>query len=73
MNCVDGEDSEFMVLTEGHVGSRALGLAVLNHLIVAASWIYLEHAHNIHTTTGMQMIGQHIRLSFRNHEGLLGK
>jgi len=36
-----------MVLTEGHVGPRALVLAVLNNLIVAASWIYLELAHDI--------------------------
>lgn len=36
-----------MVLTEGHVGPRALVLAVLNHLSVAASWVYLEHAHDI--------------------------
>jgi len=36
-----------MVLTEGHVGPRTLVLAVLNHLIVAASWIYLEHARDV--------------------------
>lgn len=44
---VDGEDTELMVLTEGHVGLRALVLAVLNLLIVTASWVYFEHAHNI--------------------------
>ena len=36
-----------MVLTEDHVGLRALVLAVLNFLIVAAGWVYLEHAHDI--------------------------
>lgn len=36
-----------MVLIEGHVGPRALVLALLNLLIVAASWVYLEHAHDI--------------------------
>jgi hypothetical protein len=58
-----------MVLTEGHVGLRALVLAMLNLLIVTASWVYFEHAHNI--LLALQMIGQHIRLSFRNHKGLL--
>lgn len=42
-----GEDSELMVLTEGHVGPRAFILAVLNLPIVTASWVYLEHAYNI--------------------------
>jgi hypothetical protein len=36
-----------MELAEGHVKPRALLLAVLNLLILTASWVHVERARNI--------------------------